>query len=455
MGAIEELLSVNAHFQATMDVILNELLTSQENEVISSTDKEKYLEILEASLQSETKNYDDYFSSRPNPGSIVEEIAELDAHISTLERKLRKLLVDNKDLVLTDIFSSDGNEKLSEIHKELEQLWEIDNDRVDTEQNGDPELSVEEFLEQNTDVKKQDDQFHIALKKLKERSTKEKDDHDFSGNLTLVLENLNNVTDLMELPFLARTCIRTGHYQEAVMVYTYSKSLLSNFPNSSIVRGICANVSKETTTTMLTGLVRLLSTNVTVISLKKILNYLVSIPPFDNKNKDALLKIYLHMRFNFINGEQGSFSLSEHGGNDSLIEMMVKRKIEVLREHIHVSLSVFVDTFQIETQPLYIPLGGDLSQESQEKQTDTNLFMLEFISNCVNSLLNDLREAQLQEKLGESVCLQLVYCSFRLQDLNFNYHSLFLNKIYESGLFTVEALRNAIEKRRELQSKYS
>lgn len=161
------------------------------------------------------------------------------------------------------------------------------------------------------------------------------------------------------------------------------------------------------------------------------------------------------MRFKFIQSQLDRFSIVANANNDSLAEMMVKRKIEVLREHIHMSISVFIDTIQLETQPLSIPLYQVIADNTNVKPLPTNPFILEFISNCMNCLLQDLIEANLQGKLNESVCLQLVYCSFRLHDMNFNYHSLFLNKIYESDIFTVDSLKNAIEKRRELQIKYS
>lgn len=437
-------------------MILIEVLGSVERQPLSKAEKEECLKILEESLQSSTKNYDDYFSSRPSVGTIAEDVAEVDAQISLFERQLKNQLVGGKDMVLNILLNNNNNAKLKEIQKELEQLWEIDNNGPEAENFERSAPSVDDFLgDDKPTAEKQDDEFHRAVKRLKERAKKESDSHNSSGNLAMVLENLSNITGLMELPFLARTCIKTGHYQEALMLYTYSKSLLLNFPSSSIVQDICANISKETQTTMLSGLVELLSTNVTVISLKKIVNYLVSIPPFDVPKKDTLLRVYLHMRFKFIQSQLDRFSIVANANNDSLAEMMVKRKIEVLREHIHMSISVFIDTIQLETQPLSIPLYQVIADNTNVKPLPTNPFILEFISNCMNCLLQDLIEANLQGKLNESVCLQLVYCSFRLHDMNFNYHSLFLNKIYESDIFTVDSLKNAIEKRRELQIKYS
>lgn len=251
-------------------MILIEVLGSVERQPLSKAEKEECLKILEESLQSSTKNYDDYFSSRPSVGTIAEDVAEVDAQISLFERQLKNQLVGGKDMVLNILLNNNNNAKLKEIQKELEQLWEIDNNGPEAENFERSAPSVDDFLgDDKPTAEKQDDEFHRAVKRLKERAKKESDSHNSSGNLAMVLENLSNITGLMELPFLARTCIKTGHYQEALMLYTYSKSLLLNFPSSSIVQDICANISKETQTTMLSGLVELLSTNVTVISLKK------------------------------------------------------------------------------------------------------------------------------------------------------------------------------------------
>ena len=314
-------------------------------------------------------------------------------------------------------------------------------------------------------------------------------------------------------------------------------SLRSRFPGSSIVDEICENVLNEISTTMLTGLVRLLSTNVSVNSLKKILKYLNSIPPFDGKTNKALLSIFLAMRYKFITDEIASYSLDIESSNESLIEMMIKRKIEVLREHVYMSLNVFVKTFMYDKSDLEIPFpieletaalktsesdeeekeekeegekkaenteekglekvedkvedkeedeagdkaegeGEEVKEEEQEmekvreteeeKKIDavavpgepsgmtsslrkeskipTNALMLQFVDKCVTYILDDLTRGSSNVKLSDSVCLQLVYCSFRLSDLNRNYHHLFLNKINETSLFTTEQLARAIDK---------
>ncbi|QLL32431.1 hypothetical protein HG536_0C06000 [Torulaspora globosa] len=444
-----------------MDLVL-ETLTGAEWGL--SEDEKRYgLAVLSEVLQSDTNDYEKYFSSSAVEGSVVEDIAEVDAQISAIERRLRSLLVDNKTEVIREALDSDAaiGSKIVEIRQGLEQLWELDNEDVsrsrEVAENGEL-LALLDPKDAHEGVgTKSEDEFHAALNKLKDRVRQEQsgDHEEMARGLGVVLENLTKMTDLMELPFLARTCIRTGHYREAVMLYNFSKSLPNKFPGSSIVERIHRNVSDETTMTMLTGLVRLLSTNLTANQLKKLLNYLVAIPPFDGKDKSCLLQVYLRMRRAFIKQECSAYSLAVERSNDALREMMIKRKIEVLREHMHMSLSVFAENYETKLAPLWIPLDTKLLASEDEKRIPTSPFVLRFINDCLDDFLQELLDAHLEQTLSDSVCLQLVYCSFRLRDLNQNYHSLFLNKICESNLFAVEQVKDAIEKRRELASKYT
>ncbi|QHS75215.1 Golgi transport complex subunit COG8 [Saccharomyces paradoxus] len=596
-----------------MELILSSLISDD----LTGEQKQLSLDFLQDILQCNRKDYESYFSSRAVPGSITEDIAEIDAELSALDRKIRKSLLENKSQIIGDILGNDDRVQLDDIAKSLEQLWELDANinKATDESTTDDEiinetLSIDDFLQHDNEGndtsgiattegdnlvrRKKEDEFHKALSRLRNRITTKEDDKDDirSDTLVTVLENLDSITDLMELPFLARTCIRTGHYQEAVMLYTHTTSLRSRFPGSTIVDEVCEKVLNEISTTMLSGLVKLLSTNVSVNSLKKILQYLNSIPPFDGKTNKSLLSVFLAMRYKFITDEIASYSLDIESSNESLIEMMVKRKVEVLREHVYMSLNVFLKSFLYDTSDLEIPFPEELEtialkinetnedneekrDEKREKKTEkeehkerdtvknneedirenkiclnvedeenkqteevkekvkgeedraesttedeianntinetedkaeaeeeegeeklnntedkteakaeekgeeeinrvestpdgpskaptskkenkipTNAIMLQFVDRCITYVLKDLIRGLNGIKLSDSVCLQLVYCSFRLCDLNRNYHHLFLKKINNTSLFTTEQLARAINKRAELASKY-
>ncbi len=530
-------------------------------------DGEYGVEVLRGVLQSETRDYERYFSPKALDGSITEDIAEVDAEISAAEKRLRELMLENDKEIVTKLLRGDTREKLKSMADLLDQLWEVGTGEEDgsstarggtgTTLSGTGIATFDEVLIENglvdsdataansTEANK--DNFHQALSKLKARM-ENKDTNGLnssdSSNLVPVLEQLDSLNELMELPLLARASINTGHYQEAVMLYTYTSSLRSKFTDSSIVDEICKSVLSEIEQTMLIGLVNLLSTNVTINSLKKILTYLSAIPPFNEKNRDSLLIVFLSMRYKFIQKEVTSYTIANTEINDSVVEMMIKRRIEVLREHMYMSLNIFANLFSCKRIPLSIPLLDDLidkevgdsaveteqsteeeitektnqnSQHSNEQSTEaeeesketseqskesseqskegkqdknsseqsnedkesiegkeskeavenmsmsaqqkntipTNVPMLEFISNVIQYTLQDMVDEKLHNKISDSVCLQIVYCSFRLLDLNRNFHHLFLNKVCESELFSADQIKRAIRKRSELASKYS
>lgn len=553
-----------------MNVIYDKL---QLDSIVSDNrEKAHCLEILNEVLQSKDRDYETYLSSQALDGTIVEELGEVDAKLAILEKKIKSVLIQSKDAISDNLLDETSNETLlDKLHENLEQLWEMDphsiqkdsNDKGndnDDEGEEDGSMSVDELLgigsESQTNISKPSshlkkgnanskDEFHVALDKLRQRVIRKKNQEETQENLAFVLNNLQNITDLMELPFLTRTCIKTGHYQEAIMLYTYSKSLRSKFPDSKVMDSICDKVLNEISTTMLTGLVKLLSTNLTVNSIKKVLYYLMAIPPFDEKGSDALLNIYLSMRYKFISNEIASYSLDNSQLNESLLEMTIKRKIEVVREHLYSSLNTYSYNFNIESSKFILPLNQDIvdklnppklvgkpiealsegkgtevndtavkgtevkytemkdtevkdteeqyteEQDTEGKDTemkateekvetkeettgkekkedeeeeshfpihttpvDTNPLILQMVNNCVGFLLGQFQKVP-TEVLNNSICLQLVYCSSRLNDLNVNYHHCFLNRLLESGLFTSEQISQALRKREELASRYA
>lgn len=598
-----------------MEVILDGLINDEI--LLSGDDRDYSLSVIESALQSDKKDYESYFSSNPVAGSVVEEIAELENHISTIEKRIKTNLIQNKDAVIKCIFNSNGRSKTAQLQEQINLILQYGALHQTEEQDSFTEkknhASVDVLLNFNLKADKGPsnpmiDDFQTALKSLKAKSVSTKDKIGIGeDNLVVVLENLSDITQIMELPYLTKTCIKTGHYQEAIALHGYVSTLQTKFPNSIIVDHVKRNVSEEIKHTMLTGLVRMLSTNINMNSIKKILECLGRIEPLNDNHSQSLLAVYLSMRYTFIEKEIGSYVIEDAAASEYLIEMIMKRKIEVLREHAYVALNVYnrafsvvgsdlklemntelsrglhvettsdstLDNFKNEANALH---GGDfearvtdddgtgdtameestrgssphisdenessrqgqvqspinpmktddsgtkesdgnsdqimsnqaseqgckqydefnadvpISENAQtEKQNDfstsistnvkglgperdlklsdsrkskpdihnsnqikTNPIMLQFIDQCISCLISSIKSCQLpHHEISDSVCLQLIYCSFRLQDLNENYHVLFLNKLQESALFTTAQLCNAIRQRSKLAARYT
>ncbi|SCV04885.1 LANO_0G13564g1_1 [Lachancea nothofagi CBS 11611] len=402
-------------------------------------------------------SYDAYFSSQPLPGSVVEDIAEIEAQISKLERELRSTLVESKEAISNVLCNEPVEPQLASMLAQIDQLWELENQepaRSTQDQYQDLFTSLEEPVEEPVDEPQEAeiDEFHAALEKLKSHASADNSSlNNNHNNLALVLTNWRSINELLELPTLTATCIKTGHYQEALLCHSHIRSLAEKFPTANIIRHIADSISHEITTTMLHGLVKMLQQNISANPMKKILMYLLSIPPFSN-NPQVLIQVFMSMRHKFVCAEMDSFQITEMS-NDTMRELLIKRKIEAFREHVYNALAIIKsqsEQFDLKTHEspkISIPL-----LQEPKKPAATNPLTLLFVETCCDALLSSLKPYK--TSLSVSVCLQLVYCSFRLADCNPNYHHLFVNKISEAELFSTAELTTAMDKRRELANKY-
>ncbi|AGO12492.1 AaceriAER147Wp [[Ashbya] aceris (nom. inval.)] len=393
----------------------------------------KSAEALVRDVLTERRSYDGYFVSQAVAGSIVEDIAETEAAIAGLERQLRERLVSRKGQLVAELRGSDVLQELAGISREIEQLWELDSGRAGK--------AADESVEAVEAPDEADDAFHASLRELRTQGRGGADE-----GLGVVLGNLGRVCGLLEVPALVSTCIRTGYYQEALMCHGYVRSLQHKFPGVELVGRIAAAVQTDISQTMLQGLSRLLTTNLTINAMKKITDYLASIDPFQDA-PSALQQLFLSARFRFIANEIDSYAAAPDV-SDAVREMLLKRKIECVREHVYGNLVVFNSRFVPDTRPIAIALFG-----APAAPLPTSPLLLHFVDRCCSHLVQQL-PAHMPFVAPDSVCLQLVYCSFRLADLNPNFHHLFMNALLASGAFSRAELDAALAKRLELVATY-
>ncbi|SCV01126.1 LAMI_0G09472g1_1 [Lachancea mirantina] len=417
-----------------MDVLLENVIAGGLNHDPAS---EAYLKDV---LQLKS-SYDDYFSSLPIPGSIVEEIAETDAKMAQLELELRSLLLDNKTTILKSSLDVSVSLDLNNILKEMDELWELRGGTPTHKENHqfDDTLAA---LHKERPAQETKDGFAAALQNLK---IQESTGTHVIDDLGLALDNMPGVNDILELPSLVAVCIKMGHYNEAILCHVQAQKLAARFPDIEIIKQVVSTITEEITTNMLQGLVRLLETNSVINTMKKTVGFLHSIPPF-TENDDALLQVFLTMRFNFIYAELRSYDAPKDA-SDAICEMLMKRKIEAIREHAYNAFVVISSISNISTQDIALPIFEEL-----QPAKPTNLSILVFVKKCIDMLVADLNSYK--SVLSESVCLQLIYCSFRFADSNPNYHRIFIQTLWEKNIFTKDQLLTAMEKRRDLATKY-
>lgn len=303
---------------------------------------EKYL--LDLLLNDDLLSTDSYktSASETGPRTLTEEIAELDnAHRHT-NMQLAAVANENRDLIV------DVSSNIASIHSQIGLG-----------------LSNELQLVQRA-LDSVPSRFQVQLS--------EKLDGSIAVN-NAVLANIDPVLDLLELPTLCKLCIVQGNYQELLEVSLLAQTLVIRFPKLTTFQRIHWQVQQELGL-MVRGLIKLLNTNLkqnNILKIFQILNKPDLVGHTSGPRKDRFLKmVFLNARFKFITNEIANLA--------PLIKFnrltYLKRFIEVYREYIFNSLSV------------YFAIFGSSHDDSPDSACDDTILISQFVKNLV-ALLSD------------------------------------------------------------------
>lgn len=240
--------------------------------------------------------------------TLVEEIAELDQQQRQINDKLGELTSNHRDVLIqleTDITTVAEN-LTTKYPEELTQI---------------PKLQIG-----LTNIDK-------LMSQVKTSSS--------------VLQHIDSILDLLELPSLARLCITQGNYHEALEILVLVRSYCIRFPQIEAFKLIQAQVDAELQH-MVKGLIRLLSTNVKAHLLGKIFQILTKL---DIGTSETLQLLFLQGRYRFI--------LQELALLKPLLKLpnkmtYLKRLVEVFREHGYATLYLYQSLFPLATNPLLV-----------------------------------------------------------------------------------------------------
>lgn len=339
---------------SALGVLLQELSGDLPGDIRSLLDSpELHDEILKYLNDISSIKSNDYLSSvPPTPAAnsdshvveektLVQDIAELEAKQRLIDTNLKNLIIKSQGSIIENEIS------LKEAYKSFESdfahnakaLWRTFKDDDINEIKDDQDQELHE-LEIDLDPTAKQDTFYQTILNIKDSNP---NDNEKDKNLSIVLENMDQILNILELPSLTGACIKAGYYSEALEISSYTRRLAIRFPSSDLIKEVELGVKSEMAM-MLTGLIRLLRTNLKQSSIIKILSYLRRIQPFSQSdNADEQLKrILLHSRFEFIKLELRSLvPLRE----SSLHEKYLKRSIEVIREYCFGSIMTYKSVF--------------------------------------------------------------------------------------------------------------
>jgi hypothetical protein len=364
---------------SALGVLLKELSEDLPEQALPLLEKEELrnemLKYLNDISSIESKEYLSSVPPTPAAGdftlgerTLVQDIAELEAHQRSIDTKLKYLIVHSHgSIVQTKIQLTEAEELFNhQFNTIFKSVWRTFNedDLEDVKEPQDLELQE---LEADLDPDDKDATLQSVISSIKQLIASD-DVH--NKNLSIVLENMDQIINILELPSLTGACIKAGYYSEALEISSYTRRLAIRFPKSDLIREVETGIKLEMSH-MLTGLVRLLRTNLKQSSIIKILSYMRRIPPFSQvDDSDAQLKrILLHSRYQFIKLELDSLTPLKDSG---FHEKYLKRSIEVIREHGFGSIMTFKNVFpgvdETELGPVDIVVEAQSGEEKQKEE---------------------------------------------------------------------------------------
>lgn len=340
--------------------------------------------------------------------TLTEEIAELDEEQRKLGLKLISITNEKQDMII------DVSNDISLIRKRLDKDFnEVTNSMVNTIGMSDSNNSHRFEVQRNEKLNSS----------IKSDST--------------ILSNIDSVLDILELPTICRLCILQGNYQEALEVSMLVQSFTIRFPKISILNKILQQVQVELKQ-MVKGLVRLLNTNLKQNQIVKIFQILRRLDVLngdiigisetygkvlDGGVKDKFLKlIFLNSRYKFIYSEiQNLQPLLLYSSLS-----YVKRVIQVFREHLFSSLTIYSTIFE---SPQNLEKNHQFENDTMASEFIQNivLLLIEKIRIYFNDTVDTVDDVVKSQKDG--IMLQLLYLCKSLSKFGVDFETIIIHEL--------------------------
>lgn len=334
---------------------------------ISSIDNPDYLTAITPTPAEDSLN-----GGGDSGRTLVQDIAELEAKQRIVETQLKNLIIESKDQIIQNKIDLDNASQIFEndFNNNFKELWSLlneddINELKDVQDQDLYELELDLEPQENSNGELNKESFTSIIANIKSNDFK-------NDNLSVVLSNMDQIQNILELPSLTAECIKNGHYSEALEISSYTRRLAIRFSESDLIKEVENGIKKEMDM-MLTGLIRLLRTNLKQSSMVKIVSYLRRIQPFNQMdNSDEQLKrIFLHSRYQFIKLELSSLVPLK---KNHLTEKYCKRSIEVVREFCFGTIMTFKNIFlnvnELEMGAVEIELEEEEAKKIEEENKE-------------------------------------------------------------------------------------
>ncbi|KAG7810327.1 hypothetical protein KL921_002822 [Ogataea angusta] len=395
---VESLLGISEGYKREALNFLTNLLDQDRSDTLLSTN-------VKPSIEGEHSGH-----------TLIEQIAELESLQRNLEAQIKKCVHSNldKSLRLNRVYNdcvSMFNNDFNECREFLSTNFSKSEDAIDTQQKSE-ESNWKDLLKIQHPHSK-----HEQLQESRQSSS-------------IILNKMDNIMDILELPALANACVKTGHYAECVEIASHVRRLSIRYSDIAIIQRVEHDVQLEIRE-MVNGLIRLLNTDLRQSSIIKIVTYLKRIGPFqrrfkeqeDNKlaqerdtdlvSNEFLQKIFLKSRYQFILNELNVLIPLKRSNS---IDNYLKRCVEVIREHCFQTVVTFESIFP-----------------NVDSKAVKNL-LYSFIKSLILRLCDTLKEnwSQVGAPNKDGLLLQLIYCSQSLGRIGGDFNVIILDQLKDA-----------------------
>jgi hypothetical protein len=262
-----------------------------------------------------------------------------------------------------------------------------------------------------------------------------------------VLENLDVLVDIFEIPQLMDTCVRNGYYSEAMDLTAHVSLLLMRYENIPIIQNIHEKVQRSSDM-MLIQLISLLRGPIKLPAAMNVIGYLRQMSSFETENELRLLFLrcrgdYLNQRLEHVKKISAIDSEGKTDwqrlGRDSF--EYIKQYVDVIREQVFEIITQYSSMFS-DNGKLYG--GQDESTKGNEPRlltagatlADYVTFVLEEMRRTIDEHLINIKDiSQLS-----SLLTQLMYCGMSLGRVGLDFRSLFAIRFQDAMLKLTESL---------------
>ncbi|KAJ2962431.1 hypothetical protein NQZ79_g2305 [Umbelopsis isabellina] len=267
-----------------------------------------------------------------------------------------------------------------------------------------------------------------------------------------VLENLDVLVDIFEIPQLMDTCVRNGYYSEAMDLTSHVSLLTMRYGNIPSIQDVREKVQRSSDM-MLIQLISLLRGSIKLPAAMNVIGYLRQMNSFETENELRLL--FLRCRDDYLNRRLDS--IKKVGTTDTELTKdwqrlgrdsfeYIKQYIDVIREQVFEIITQYSSVFS--DDPKLYGTSADAKVGSTQLLT-AGATLADYVAHILENMELKLEEHLINIKdisQISSLLTQLMYCGMSLGRVGLDFRPLFAIRFQDALLKLTQTLIDEAKK---------